>query len=249
MAADADVAAVAELVARPARARILQALADGRALPASVLADRAGVARSTASEHLGRLVAGGLLAVEAHGRHRYYRLAGEEVARLLEALARVAPEVQVRSLGDATRGAALHRARYCYDHVAGRLGVTLLDLLLADGTIDGHDGSFRPGVDRLSSRGGDSPYRLRSPGGLLGALGVVPAAIEGRRPLLGFCVDWSEQRHHLAGGLGAAIATALVDQGWIERAEASRVVHVLPAGAEGLARAGVDGATLTAITG
>jgi DNA-binding transcriptional ArsR family regulator len=246
---DADLAAVAELVARPARARMLLALADGRALPATLLAQRAGVAASTASEHLGRLVDGGLLVVEAHGRHRYYRLAGPDVAHLLEALARVAPEVRVRSLSDATRGAALHRARWCYDHLAGRLGVAVLDVLLADGTLDGHDGSFRPGVDQLSSRVRSSPYRLGPGGPLLEALGVAPGEIGGRRPLLACCVDWSEQRHHLAGGLGAAVAEAMVGRGWIERTEASRAVRVLDAGVDGLRRVGVDADVLTAITG
>ncbi|MDT4988531.1 MAG: hypothetical protein QOI74_2625, partial [Micromonosporaceae bacterium] len=120
---DADLAAVASLVAEPARARILLALGDGRCLPASVLAAEAGVAPSTASSHLAQLVDGGLLTVAPNGRYRYYRLAGPQVGRLIETLAGLAPTRPVRSLRDGTRAAALRRGRTCYDHLAGKLGV------------------------------------------------------------------------------------------------------------------------------
>ncbi len=130
MHGDADIARVGALVADPARARVLMALGDGRALPATVLADEAGVAASTTSAHLGKLVKGGLLTVERHGRHRYFRIAGPEVADLLEALARVSPPAPVRSLRQGTRAQAVRFARTCYDHLAGVLGTELMAAML-----------------------------------------------------------------------------------------------------------------------
>ena len=126
MNGDADIAKIGALVGDPARARILLALGDGRALPASVLADEAGVAASTASAHLGKLVDGGLLTVESQGRHRYFALAGESVGELIEALARLAPPATVRSLRQGTKAQAVRAARTCYDHLAGGLGADLM---------------------------------------------------------------------------------------------------------------------------
>src|SRR4051794_41137867 len=125
MPGDADIAALGSVLAEPARARILLALGDGRALPAGLLASEAGVAASTASEHLGRLVDSGLVTVHPQGRHRYFRLAGPEVGELIENLARLAPAAPVRSLREHTRAHAVRSARTCYDHLAGRLGVTV----------------------------------------------------------------------------------------------------------------------------
>src|SRR5437763_12557919 len=121
MYGDADIAKIGALVADPGRARILLALGDGRALPASVLADEAGVAPSTASAHLSRLVKGGMLAVERHGRHRYFRLATPEVGELIEAMARISPPAPIRSLQQGSKAHAVRFARTCYDHVAGVL--------------------------------------------------------------------------------------------------------------------------------
>jgi DNA-binding transcriptional ArsR family regulator len=242
MPGDADLAAVGTLLAEPARARILLTLGDGRALPASVLAAEAGIAPSTASAHLGRLVDGGLLAAERHGRHRYFRLAGPEVGELLETVARLAPPAEIRSLRQGTRAHAVRAARTCYDHLAGRLGTALMAALLERGVLVGGDGTFRPDAgDRLSSRGGDVAYELTAPGAafLRRELGIDPPA--GRRPLVRYCVDWSEQRHHLAGALGAALADRLFALGWIERSRMGRAVHVTRDGADGLRSAlGVD---------
>src|SRR2546429_4485778 len=140
-AGDADLAAVGRLLAEPARTRMLLALDDGRALPASVLAAEAGVAPSTASEHLATLVEGGLLRVEPQGRHRYYFLRGPEIGALIEAVAAVAPPQRVRSLRPGTRAAALRAARTCYDHLAGRLGVAVFDALLTGHHVAGGDGN------------------------------------------------------------------------------------------------------------
>ena len=240
MPGDADIAAVASLLAEPARVRVLLALGDGRALPASVLAAEAGVAPSTASGHLRKLAEAGLVDVETHGRHRYHRLAGEDVARLLEALAERAPARPVRSLRDDTRAHALRRARLCYDHVAGRLGVALMGALLDRGVLAGGDGAFHPdddGDDRLAAPGRDVDYRLTEHGcDELLELGIdVGALLSGRRTLVRYCVDWSEQRHHLAGALGAALAHRMLELRWVRRADRSRALLLTPEGEQALA--------------
>jgi len=239
MPGDADIAATGALLGDPARARIVTALADGRALPASVLAGEAGIARSTASGHLAKLVAGGLLAVERHGRHRYFRLAGADVARMLEAVARVSPPAPVASLRAGTRAHALRVARTCYDHLAGMVGTNLMAAMLEGGLIAGGDGVFDPDrarADRLSARGHDVEYRLTEAGaGRLDAMGVdLGPSLWGRRRFVAYCVDWSEQRHHLAGAVGAAVHDRLVELRWIDRAPQGRAVWLTQAGAEGL---------------
>src|ERR687887_1897286 len=151
---DADLAAVGMLLAEPARARMLAALGDGRALPASALAAEAGVAPSTASGHLARLVEGGLLAAESRGRRRYFRLEGPDVAEALEAIACIAPREPVRSLRQATRAEALRSARTCYDHLAGALGTALLDALVGRGVVAG-ESVTTDGVEVLKRLGVD----------------------------------------------------------------------------------------------
>jgi DNA-binding transcriptional ArsR family regulator len=232
---DADIASFAAVLANPSRARILLALGDGRALAASVLASEAGVAASTASEHLSRLVAADLLTVEHHGRHRYYRLSGPDAGELLEALARFAPASPVRSLREGTRAEALRSARTCFDHLAGRLGTGLMGALLERGALTGGDGSFRRGADRLSCAGDAVDYRLGDEGAaLLADLGIDVAALRReRRPLIRYCVDWSEQRHHLAGALGAALAQRVLELGWVERIPRHRALRITGAGVAG----------------
>src|SRR4051794_28475380 len=212
---DADIAALGSVLAEPARARMLMALGDGRALAASVLASEAGVAASTASGHLNRLVKAGLVDVLPQGRHRYYRLAGPHVGDLLEVLARVAPPGPVRSLRQGTQAEALRSARTCYDHLAGRLGVAIFGALLDGGHVVGGDGTHDPLAaeeDRLSAYGRDLDYRLTPSGrAKLSALGVeLP-----RGDALRYCVDWSEQRHHLSGAAGRALAGRLLELRWI----------------------------------
>ena len=238
MRGDADIASVGALFADPGRARILLALGDGRALPASVLADEAGVAASTASAHLSRLVKGGLLRVERHGRHRYFRLAGPEVGDLMEALARISPPAPIRSLKQGSKAHAVRYARTCYDHLAGMLGTGLMEALLEHDLLTGGDGVFDPQSareDRLAAPGWDHDYRLTADGVReLQEFGIDFDSLPRRRPVIRYCVDWSEQRHHLAGSLGAAIATRMVELGWIRRADRSRAVHVSEKGYEGL---------------
>src|SRR4051812_22233812 len=224
MPGDVDLAAIGAVLAEPARARMLLALGDGRALPAGTLASEAGVAASTASEHLARLVDGGLVTVHPQGRHRYYRLAGPEVGQLIENLARLAPAAPVRSLREDSRAYAVRRARTCYDHLAGRLGVALFAALLRDGLVSGGDGIHvvdGDGADRLSAPGRDIDYRLTRAGqARLSALGVELPPLNGEGGIsVRYCVDWTEQRHHLSGRVGRALTDRLLALGWLKRAE------------------------------
>ncbi|MFH8404410.1 ArsR/SmtB family transcription factor [Streptomyces sp. NPDC018019] len=223
-----DLAGVAELIGDRSRARILLTLADGRALPAGLLACASGISASTASSHLAKLVAGNLLTVEVHGRHRYYRLASADTAQALEKLAGLARrplpanrrEQRVRSLA---------WARTCYNHLAGKLGVAVMRALLDAEALTGGDGAFHPGKarhDRLSAPGRDVTYRLSAHGASLLAerLGVeLPA---GRRSAVRYCVDWSEQAHHLAGALGSVLLDRFFELDWIRRPANDRVVRL-----------------------
>jgi DNA-binding transcriptional ArsR family regulator len=217
-----DIAPVAALIAEPARALFLEALADDVALPASELAARARITNQTASGHLARLLDGGLVQVERHGRHRYYRLANRTVAEALEALAVIAPARRPRSLRESAAGEALARARTCYDHLAGRLGVELTEALETTGAL-------RPQADgwEVTAEGAAA----------LAELGIDAAELsKGRRPLTRRCLDWSERRHHLAGALGAALAARLLELGWIERIPGGRAVRTTELGQRELAR-------------
>jgi DNA-binding transcriptional ArsR family regulator len=207
MDGDADIAAVGSLLAEPARASVLLALADGRSLAASMLAAEAGVAASTASHHLARLVDAGLVRVESRGRHRYFSLAGPQVGELIEAVARVAPARPVTSLREGTRAHAVRYARSCYDHLAGRLGVAV-----ADAVCDGDFAISKAGAGRLQS------------------IGVDVRAGQPARP----CRDWTEQRDHIAGPLGRDLLAALVERGWLRRDARTRAVRVTDAGAREL---------------
>jgi DNA-binding transcriptional ArsR family regulator len=245
MDGDADIAALGALIGDKARARILLALGDGRALPASMLSGEAAVAPSTASSHLAKLVKGGLLTVERHGRHRYFRLAGPEVGDLIEALARLSPAAPVRSLRQGTNAQALRYARTCYDHLAGVLGTKLMAALLDGGVLAGGDGTFDPGSrsqDRLAAPGFDCDYRLTESGlEQIRSFGIDLAALPPRRPLIRYCVDWSEQRHHLAGSLGAALTERMFALRWLDRPRRGRAVQVTQAGYDGLRQTfGVD---------
>jgi DNA-binding transcriptional ArsR family regulator len=235
---DADIAALASLLADPARCKVLLALDDGRALPASVLADEAGISRPTASSHLGKLTSAGLLTVETHGRH-HYRLAGPEVGELLEQLGRLAPLRPVRSLREGTRAARLRSARTCFDHVAGRLGVAVMGSLLDREALVGGDGRFDPRRDShgaLSSPGHDLRYELTETGRDF-LTGIAVEMPTGSRPLVRYCVDWTEQRHHLSGGLGRAVLDRFLSGGWVKRVPRGRALTVTDDGRSALADA------------
>jgi DNA-binding transcriptional ArsR family regulator len=235
---DVEIAAIGAVLADRARCRMLLALDDGRSLPASVLADEADVSRPTASSHLGKLVEAGLLLMEQHGRHRYYRLAGAPVGELLEMMTRLGPTRPVRSLREGNRAAQLRSARTCYDHLAGRLGVALMGSMIERGHLAGGDGVYDPDraiSDTPTGHGRDLDYEVTDPGWeFLVGLGVDVRA--GKRPLVRYCVDWSEQRHHLGGRLGRDLLGTFLDRGWVRRREANRSVAVSDAGAEAFER-------------
>jgi DNA-binding transcriptional ArsR family regulator len=239
MSGDVDLARAAALIGDPGRARVLRVLTDGRELAASVLAQEAGVAASTASVHLAKLVDGGLVVGERRGRHRYFRLATPEVAHALEALSRIAPVAPVRSLREGTKAHAVRAARTCYDHLAGRLGVALMSGLIDAGVLTGGDGQHdrrRARNDRPSAAGRDLDYRLTDGGAeRLRDLGVdVESALAGPRAPIRYCVDWSEQDHHLSGALGAALAARVIDLGWVRRLPRTRAVLVTDDGRRGV---------------
>ena len=234
---------MAVLFADPTRARVLLALADGRSLPASVLAGEAGVSAQAASSQLSRLRQAGLIVDERPGRHRYYRLADDRAASVLEALAAAAPTEPIRSLRQGTRAAALRRARTCYDHLAGQFGCQLTQTLLQRQALqatDGIDSSRRRAADPLSTPLAEHPYQL-GPNSqpIFAELGVELAGLTssaaGCRPLLRFCMDWTEQRHHLGGGLGAGVLAAFERAHWISRHRANRSITVTELGRRELA--------------
>jgi DNA-binding transcriptional ArsR family regulator len=221
-----DLAAAASLLAEPARAELVLAVVADGSLTASELAARAGIARSTASGHLGRLVAGGFLLVSGRGRNRYYELAGTDVAEAVEALARIAPQRPPRSLREATRNELLREARTCYDHLAGRVGVAFATALERRSVIERVDGDYA-----LGGRAADE----------LGRLGIdLEPLAEQRRPLVRGCLDWSERELHVAGSLGAALTARLFELGCLARRDTTRSVAVTGRGRELFAGLGLD---------
>lgn len=222
MTSTAEFAQIAALAGDPARAAMLHALLDGRALTASELAHAAGVSPQTASGHLTRLTGVGLLSVEKQGRHRYHRLASRAVAQMMEGIMQVAAEraPPTRRLTIGPRDAALRAARTCYDHLAGRLGVALADAMVDRGYVE------------LDSDAG----LVTEPGiRFLAGIGIDTATLAARRGKSGrvlcrACLDWSERRPHLAGALGAALCAGCLDNGWVRRIEGSRAVAVTAKG-------------------
>jgi DNA-binding transcriptional ArsR family regulator len=229
---DADLETIGALLADKTRATIISTLLNGGLTAASVLADRAGVSRPLASNHLKKLTNGGLIVAEPRGRQRLYRLRSQSVAEALEALIQLAPPRATSTLGEATEGEGLRRGRLCYDHLAGRLGVALADGLCSAGY--------------LSLEGGERFVVTGAGAEAFAELGIDVQALSGApRPLTRVCADWSEQRQHLAGSLGGALTAELLRRGWVLGREASRVVDVSPEGYEALTtRYGVDPAAL-----
>lgn len=218
-----QLARLAGLLADPTRAAICLALLDGRAWTAGELAHHVGVVASTASEHLSRLVAGGLLVEERQGRHRYLRLGGPETAALIEDMASFAAKSgsapAPRNLRDSIRRSAEAHARTCYDHLAGRLGVALADALLARGVVTD-----------------DAGLAVTAPGrAWLAGIGIdVDPHRRGSRPMVRSCLDWTERRPHLAGVLGAAMRAHAMDTGWLEPVGTGRALRITPSGVDAL---------------
>jgi DNA-binding transcriptional ArsR family regulator len=216
-------AEVASLAGDPARAGMLHALMDGRALTASELAVVAGVTPQTASSHLARMTTAGLLAVQKQGRHRYHRLASPAVARMMESIMQVAADLKPARprLVVGPRDAALRAARTCYDHLAGHLGVALADAMVRRGQVEltADAGLLTEEGARLLARVGIDVESLAARTGR-----------SSRRILCRPCLDWSERRPHLAGALGAALCSHSLASGWIRRVKSTRAVAVTPKG-------------------
>jgi DNA-binding transcriptional ArsR family regulator len=209
-----DIAMVASLVGDPGRANMLTALLSGRALTASELAQEAGVTPQTASSHLSKLETGGLIEPEKQGRHRYYRLADADVADLLEGLAGLAARAGHMRVRTGPKEPALRRARICYDHLAGDLGVQMLDSMVRQKLV-----RHRKQDILLTSEGERFLFRHMQ---------ISCEMLEHpRRPVCKACLDWSERRHHLAGTLGAALMKRFGELKWAARdtTPGSRIVN------------------------
>ena len=217
-----QIAEIGTLVGEPARAAILGALMDGRALTATELSRVAGVTPQTASSHLARLTAANLLKVEKQGRHRYHRLAAPEVARMLEGIMQLASDSapRHRKVVVGPRDAALRQARTCYDHFAGQLGVAITDALIEQQVIE-----FEDEAGMVTARGGDF---LAGLGIDLPDSGTKPK--RSARPICRPCLDWSERRPHVAGKLGAAICNYYLSEGLVRRINGSRALNITPKG-------------------
>lgn len=214
-----NIARLAALLADPARAQVMLALMDGRALTAGELAQAGGVSPQTASSHLSKLIDGGLLAVASQGRHRYYRISGPDAAHLVETLSVLSEEEPTARIRTGPRDPNLRKARICYDHLAGSMGVRLLEGLVANGALADDDSNIR-----LTAKGEQ----------VFSDFGVDLGALKRKkRPLCRACLDWSERRPHLAGSIGAALLDRFLDEGWIRREKGSRTLIV---SAEGLRR-------------
>ncbi|NMP21268.1 ArsR/SmtB family transcription factor [Sulfobacillus harzensis] len=217
-----NLAEVASLIGDESRAAMLLCLLGGKALPAAELARAARVTPQTASSHLAKLEAGGLVVHESYGRHRYYRLSNAEVGLALESLNAVAAPKPIRSLRESDQARALRYARTCYDHLAGKVGVALTDRMLESGLIQ------EDGRDFVVPTDGIRWFR---------EFGLdFDALRRGRRHFARQCLDWSERRHHLAGALGAAMANRLVELNWVKRIPQGRAVVVTEIGRTGLER-------------
>ncbi|RUW98026.1 ArsR family transcriptional regulator [Mesorhizobium sp. M8A.F.Ca.ET.059.01.1.1] len=215
-----DIARIASLVGDPARANMLNALMGGTALTASELALEAGVSLPTASSHLSKLMEGGLLTVASQGRHRYYGLAGPQVAGMIEAITGVAEAVGPKRVRPGPRDGAMRIARVCYDHLAGEQAVAMLDRLVDKNILvrDGQD--IRLGPSAASH---------------FAAIGI-DVYTKPRRPVCRACLDWSVRRSHLAGTLGAAILDKILAEKWARREKDSRAVVFSPPGKQAFER-------------
>ncbi len=223
MDANLNIAPIGALIGAPARAAMLMALMDGRLLPASELAFQARISPQAASAHLSKLAEGGLMAVEIYGRHRYYRLANAEVGQVIESMMTFAAPVQLRAFPEREALKQLRRARSCYDHLAGKLGVALTHALINHGLLEENPGSdftlTVAGEDWLQKAGID-PHTLKKQ----------------RRAFARRCLDWSERRYHLGGALGSAIMGQLFESGWITRTRKSRALRITDIGRRELLR-------------
>jgi len=222
MSSNAAFAEIAALAGDPARAVMLNALMDGRALTASELAYMAGVTPQTASGHLARLTTAGLLVIEKQGRHRYHRLATPTIAHMIEGIMQVAADLNPprRKVVIGPRDAAMRTARSCYDHMAGRMADALVEGDYVE--LDGEAGLVTEKGSALLRRLGIDVDGVTQPPGK-----------RSRRMLCRPCLDWSERRPHLAGAVGSALLDHYLEKGWVRRLKGTRAVEITPKGLRG----------------
>jgi DNA-binding transcriptional ArsR family regulator len=213
---DPDVAGVAELFGDPVRAAMLHALLDGRELPATDLASRAGASPQAASAHLAKLVSGGLLEARSAGRQRLFRLTSPDVGHAMEALAAIAAPARVRALGQATAMQRLREARSCYDHLAGRIGVAVADYLVGGKFLDAANAEF---VVTRRGKGFFASFDID-----------LDDLRDARRSFARQCMDWTERRPHVAGALGASLLNRFLEQRWLVRNSRDRALALTPGG-------------------
>ncbi|MBB5537218.1 ArsR/SmtB family transcription factor [Rhizobium giardinii] len=217
-----DIAQIGALIGDPARANMLTALMGGKALTATELAGTAGITLQTASSHLSKLEAGGLISQRKQGRHRYFALADDDVGLLLESLMGFAAHRGFTRHRTGPKDPALRKARVCYNHLAGDYGVRMLDSLVAEEVITGAGDDLS-----LTDTGAEK----------MTALGIdLSALTRSRRPVCRTCLDWSERRSHLAGSLGQALLTLFLDKGWARRETDSRAVRFTGTGEKEFAK-------------
>lgn len=219
MSTKSNVAMIASLVSEPSRAAILTALLDGRFHTASELAHMAGIKPQTASFHLAKMTEAQVVTVEKQGRHRYYGIQDPEVAQVMESLLSIAPPVPIKSFKQASENEAIRLARTCYDHVAGHLGVQIMDFFMQKGILsEDQDGLHitQQGVIFFA----DFQINLKN-------------IRQKRRSFSHKCLDWSERRHHLAGALGSALLDRLFELHWIEHLPTSRAIRITDGGKRG----------------
>ncbi len=216
MSGDTNIAVIASVLADATRVTVLHTVGDGRAYTAKELARQAGVAPSTMSMHLTKLLEHNLLTMEKQGRHHYFSLANPAIIGVLEELAMFAPAKNVRTLRDATASEAVRRARTCYNHLAGTLGVGLTEALLQKSFLLVVDDGY------VLSQEGEQWAR---------GLGIhVPDKKAGNALFVPRHIDWSERRHHLAGTFGAALTHRLFELEWVRRIPTSRAIRVTEEG-------------------
>ena len=211
-----DIALLGNLIGDPARANMLLALMSGKALTASELAAEAGITSQTASSHLGKLEGSGLLTQRKQGRHRYYALSGPDVGHLLETMMGLAARQGHLRTRTGPRDEAMRKARVCYNHLAGDMGVMMFDSLLRRGALEGDGEDIQ-----LNASGRDLASQL--------GIDIAPLTRQ-RRPLCRSCLDWSARKSHLAGSLGTALLDRFYSLGWASRQKGSRVVIFSPEG-------------------
>lgn len=219
-----DISSTAALIGDPARANILTALISGCALTATELATEAGVTKQTTSSHLAKLVDGGFLSVEKQGRHKYYRLANHQIAELIESLANVAAQIAPKRVRTGPKEPALRKARRCYDHLAGDLAVKMFDGFIAQELII-NDRNHNQGIPTLTAKGIEYFTRF--------GIDINNLQTQ-KRPICRACLDWSVRRHHLAGGLGAALLNEFESRGWAKRSAKNRIISFSPQGEQAL---------------